>query len=74
MAGLVFCDWCRSGIPARMCPGRLRGMDLSVARHAVHGATISNGILERFAHLTVSPDVSFRLVAYGPSPGRLPGA
>lgn len=37
------------GTPARICPGRLRGMDLSVRRHAVHGATVSNGVSNGFA-------------------------
>lgn len=53
MAGLECCDCCRSGMQARMRSGRLRGMDLSVGRHAVHGATTSNSPSNRFAHLGV---------------------
>lgn len=48
MAGLGRCDCRRSGIPARMCPGRLRGMGLSVGRHAAHGATRPNGVSNVF--------------------------
>lgn len=53
MAGLECCDCCRSGMLARMRPGRLRGMDLSVGRHAVHGATTSNSPSNGFARLRV---------------------
>lgn len=42
MAGLECCDCCRSGMLARMRPGHLRGVALSVGRHAVHGVTASN--------------------------------
>src|SRR3954451_19216903 len=41
------------GALARICAGRLRGMDLSVRRHAVHGATVSNGVSNGFARISM---------------------
>ncbi|GAA4153210.1 hypothetical protein GCM10022285_66660 [Streptomyces tunisiensis] len=41
------------GAPARICPGRLRGMDLSVRRHAAHGATVSHGVSNGFPRMGI---------------------